>query len=95
MGVYIKDMGMPKTCFECFNLEGCKYIPRWFTTEQAEEFCKGRPKRCLLIEIDLVRCEECKHWHKNDELTYCDKNDYGYGYKANDFCSYGERRTDE
>lgn len=42
--------------------------------------------------IDIVRCQECKHWHKKDDLTYCDRIDYGYGYKADDFCSYGERK---
>lgn len=41
--------------------------------------------------IDIVRCRECKHWHEKDGLTYCDRIDYGYGYKADDFCSYGER----
>ena len=41
---------------------------------------------------DLVRCKECKHWHKKGDLTYCDRIDYGYGYKPDDFCSYGERR---
>ena len=40
---------------------------------------------------NLVVCGECKHWHKKDDLTYCDRIDYGYGYKADDFCSYGER----
>lgn len=42
--------------------------------------------------IDIVRCKECKHWCKGDEV-------YGICYrcpntrqmKADDFCSYGER----
>ena len=42
--------------------------------------------------IDIVRCRECKHWCKGDEV-------YGICYrcpntrqmKADDFCSYGER----
>ena len=42
--------------------------------------------------IDIVRCGECKHWCKGDEV-------YGICYrcpntrqmKADDFCSYGER----
>ena len=42
--------------------------------------------------IDIVRCSECKHWHEKDGLTYCDRIDYGYGYKADDFCSYGKIR---
>lgn len=41
---------------------------------------------------NLVTCKGCKHWHKKDEATYCDRVDYGYGYKADDFCSYGESK---
>ena len=47
-----------------------------------------------LPSIDIVRCGECKHWHKKDDLTYCDRKDYGYGYKADDFCSYGCREEE-
>ena len=43
--------------------------------------------------IDIVRCRECKHWCKGDEV-------YGICYrcpntrqmKADDYCSYGERK---
>ena len=41
--------------------------------------------------IEIIRCGECKHWHEKDGLTYCDRIDYGYGYKSDDFCSYGSR----
>ena len=42
--------------------------------------------------IDIVRCRECKHWCKGDEV-------YGICYRCpntrqmryDDFCSYGER----
>lgn len=45
-----------------------------------------------LPSIDIVRCRECKHWCKGDEV-------YGICYrcpntrqmKADDFCSRGER----
>ena len=40
--------------------------------------------------IDLVRCKECRHW--NEEDHWCDIRDsYGWDYKADDYCSYGER----
>ena len=45
--------------------------------------------------IDIVRCKECKHWHKSGEITCCERIDYGYGYKADDYCSYGERKDDD
>ena len=40
--------------------------------------------------IDIVRCRECKHW--NEEGHWCNIRDsYGWDYKPDDFCSYGER----
>jgi len=51
--------------------------------------CGAEPYR---YAEEIVRCKACKHWHKKDDLTYCDRIDYGYGYKADDFCSRGERR---
>ena len=53
------------------------------------------PPRVYVDAVSVVRCRDCKHWHKRDDLTYCDRTDYGYGYKADDYCSYGERKTDE
>ena len=40
----------------------------------------------------IIHCKDCKHWHKRDDITYCDRIDYGYGYKPDDFCSYAELR---
>lgn len=38
--------------------------------------------------IDIVRCGECKHW--NEEDHWCNIRDsYGWDYKPDDFCSYG------
>ena len=55
MVVYIKNMDKPKFCkceeYNCFAWDDEKYkckITEW-------------KKPCPLIEIDLVRCGECKH----------------------------------
>ena len=40
--------------------------------------------------IDIVRCKECKHWDTADGECYADRGIYFP--KADDFCSYGERR---
>ena len=50
--------------------------------------------------VEVVRCKDCKHGFLTDDGSYsCELVDehYGWGYrtKADDFCSYGERRTDE
>ena len=48
--------------------------------------------------IPVVRCRECKHWHK--ETLFCDYTLYGeaqehVNWYADDFCSYGERKDSE
>lgn len=40
-----------------------------------------------------VRCKDCVHHHYDGrDIPYCDKFDYGYGWKDDDFCSHGERK---
>ena len=46
--------------------------------------------------VEIVRCKDCKHHHYvRKDIPYCDINDYGYGWKDDDYCSRGERRTDD
>ena len=40
--------------------------------------------------IDIVRCSECRHW--NSETNGCKRNPSVEAWRADDFCSYGERR---
>lgn len=52
----------------------------------------------IVDAIPVVRCRECKHWHK--ETLFCDYTLYGeaqerVNWYANDFCSYGERKDNE
>ena len=45
--------------------------------------------------VEVVRCKDCKHWVQDDDVGYCDNPDGLDNYaRPNDFCSYGERRTD-
>lgn len=44
---------------------------------------------------EIVRCKDCKHHHYKKDIPYCDRIEYGYGWKDNDYCSRAERRTDE
>ena len=48
-----------------------------------------------IIEIDLVRCGECKWGNKDNEGTLWCEHAIGGIMKPTDFCSYGERRADE
>ena len=52
----------------------------------------------LMLEnsVKVVRCKDCKHWHEG--TAWCDKHshfdeDEWNMFDADDFCSYGERRT--
>ena len=43
--------------------------------------------------VEVVRCRECKWWHEDDGVGYCDNPDGLDNYaKPDEFCSYGERR---
>lgn len=37
--------------------------------------------------VEVVRCKDCTEWDKNE----CECSHW-YGFKENDFCSYGERK---
>lgn len=51
---------------------------------------------CYIRKGELIRCKDCIHHHyEKGEIPYCDRIDYGYGWKDDDFCSYAERRADE
>ena len=45
-------------------------------------------------ELEIIHCRDCKHYHYEKNIPYCDRIDYGYGWKDNDYCSRAERRTD-
>ena len=51
--------------------------------------------------VEVVRCKDCKHWKPITEHIphmecdiFCGAYEHGYPTNADDFCSYGERRTD-
>ena len=48
------------------------------------------------LSAEIVLCKDCKHHHYSvDNIPYCDWQDYGYGWKDDDFCSWGERKGGE
>ena len=77
MSILIKGIDMPKGCDETCPL----YL--------AGQCCEGCD--CPLIEIDIVRCGECK-WFA-EEGNYCANNILVQFDHF--FCYYGERRTDD
>ena len=56
--------------------------------------------------VEVVRCKDCKHWDEyrigslegpgtGDGCCLADPNNWIDHRMADDFCSYGERRTDD
>ena len=50
--------------------------------------------------VEVVRCKDCIHWYKQEKVClkiYSDGAVSAYAWQSrnpDDFCSYGERRTD-
>ena len=55
-----------------------------------DEDSDGVEEVMQLPTIDLVRCNECKHWRSDGgAIMFCEHTDFPTN--ADDFCSYGER----
>ena len=96
MGVYIPNMSKPKdSCWDC----KAQYNSVCSLKREHIKF-DGILDDCPLIEIDLVRCEECKHWDgiecQNDRASTDLEGgaEYALYRDDTDFCSYGERRAE-
>lgn len=125
MGIYIKDMEMPKVCEACpfservydpgyYQYEKCKALGKIFNEcrmdiDPFEEKLNDCPlneiptplgrlidaeiekeKEKARIDIDLVKCGECKWW--DCETSGCTKIHPLAPFRDWDFCSYGERK---
>lgn len=96
MGVYIKGLKMPESCKECpFKTCFIRVNIKSYTCLINGGEC-GKTD-CPLIEIDLVRCEECKYYEESEyiEGDMACKYHIGHTYytEADRFCYYGERNS--
>ena len=56
-----------------------------------EEAVRNQPS----AQPKIIHCRECRHHHyESKDIPYCDRIDYGYGWKDNDFCSKAERQEE-
>lgn len=54
----------------------------------SEEQIKDAP---TVDAVEVVRCKDCENW--DGEEHWCNIRDsYGWDYKPNDFCSYGDKK---
>lgn len=89
--IAIPNMDMPKSCWECRLMDGeanCLVTDEGIPFKQEEIH-----PDCPLI--DIVQCGECTEWHEyaRQNKGRCDCWLITSG--VDDFCSYGERRTDD
>lgn len=78
-----------------------EYIDKTEAMRRFKPFGREIPKEqvmAVLARIDegIVRCGECKHWSYSsltDNRNRCERT--LKLTKADDFCSYGERREDD
>ena len=76
-----------------------KNLCHYCNTYMSEEPCE--PGECWVHDViaqtdtvdavEVVRCKDCKHW--DADLYWCDKK-WGRMFD-NDYCSYGERKSNE
>ena len=94
MGVYINGLKMPESCKECpFKTCFIRVNIKSYTCLINGGECEKTD--CPLIEIDLVRCGECKY-HDEDGWGYgnCQRPSVDYLRTADeDFCSYRRRSS--
>ena len=81
---------------EAYNMgrRSCLQKPKGLTPEGVRHMIDTMPK---VDAVEVVRCMDCKHWRR--DTFSCDFSPYGKIYEApnwyeEDFCSYGERKTD-
>lgn len=85
------------TCGDCLHVQICEGDPslRAFDRKNTA-YCKAFKNAADVVEV--VRCKDCKHrgWVQEPchgkTVHYCKLTETGV--KDNDFCSYGERRSE-
>ena len=60
----------------------------YFLLAVVKNLLKKQPTAAV---VEVVRCKDCKYWTGRDFDGYCTTNGLSTR-KANDFCSYGERK---
>ena len=71
------------------------YVPRDYYEAVIEELCRKHTEEIASMP-DIVRCEECKRWLNKEYEDVCGWCKHWLREcNADDYCSYGERASDE
>ena len=100
-GSYVKKKGGKKYYLDYELFAEWDYKDKQTAFEEAKtyifEYIKhlGNELQFAADVVKVIRCKDCKHL---DRERFCVRGVDGTGYKVvlpDDFCSYGERRTDD
>ena len=80
--VFIRDLTAMKSVYDAIALDG---------------MIKALKEAPTVDAVEVVRCKDCKHRYNGKDCTHPLFLSYSWGairkVKDDDFCSYGERRT--
>ena len=77
--VIIRDLTAMKSMFDAIALDG---------------MIKALKEAPTVDAVEVVRCKDCKHYYYSAYAMRCVCDFDNKEWDKDDFCSYGERRTD-
>ena len=78
-------MAKEKFCGDCIHADICKKVNGSWYHPKNIAYCTVFKERKICVEV--VRCKDCTEWDKAEQECK-----HWYGFRADDFCSYGERK---
>lgn len=80
------DKSNKKVCKDCIHYPICDpYVAPNESFPEVEGGCGAFKAKADFVEV--VRCKDCTEWDEKEQEC-----SHWYGFKENDYCSYGERR---
>ena len=71
-----------------------KNVGDMISRQAAIEWCLEGLNNMPSAQPEIIHCRDCKHHHYDSKgIPYCDRIDYGYGWKDDDYCSMGEKEN--
>lgn len=96
INAFRKDLGLAERCEDCErDARECQYDQIYTRMD----FCGWLDDAEIIDAVPVVRCKDCKHWRDDNPRANgyhcCYRMHNIFPMKESDFCSRGERRTDE
>ena len=75
------------------SIDLADYVPKEFHDKTCEAMAK-RHQEEIADMVSVVRCKECRHWKWIEwaKEYRCTVRNTAFNARADDYCSYGERR---